>query len=157
MSYRDNDFTKDQIKGLALTVKSVMKSFYFIKDWELAHDYEKYNSIVYIDLYVDMDLVSKYTGYEMIPLYKRILADNPEEISGSLLFAFGQHSDSEGRKQKSDLSVKVKEEIETSMNVIYEHHIPEEYKIYYDIFEFRDTLVKIGIDNFIPIQALKQI
>ncbi len=48
----------------------------------------------------------------------------------------------------------IKEEIETSMNVVYEYHLPEELKIYYDIFGNKDTLIVMGIDNFIPIQAL---
>ena len=154
MSYRDNNFTKEQIKGLAMSVKAVSKKFYFIKDWNFADDYERYSSIIYINLYVDMDLVSKYTGYEMKPVFKKMLAHTPKELSGSLLMTFGESDDSEELKKKSLLSVNIKEEIETSMNVVYEHHLPEELKIYYDLMGNKDTLIKIGIDNFIPIQAL---
>lgn len=154
MSYRDNNFTKEQIKGLAMCVKAVSKKFYFIKDWKFADDYERYSSIIYINLYVDMDLVSKYTGYEMKPVFKKMLANTPKELSGSLLMTFGESDDSEELKKKSLLSVNIKEEIETSMNVVYEYHLPEELKIYYDLMGNKDTLIKIGIDNFIPIQAL---
>lgn len=154
MSYRDNNFTKEQIKGLAMCLKAVSKKFYFIKDWKFADDYERYSSIIYINLYVDMDLVSKYTGYEMKPVYKKMLAHTPKELSGSLLMTFDSPHDSEELKKKSYLTNKIKEEIETSMNVIYEYHLPEELKIYYDLLGNKDTLITIGIDNFIPIQAL---
>ena len=62
---RIGDFGDNQLKGINLVVKGVAKKFYFITGWELAEDWDKYPSMLLINLIVNLDKVGEYYDVKM--------------------------------------------------------------------------------------------
>ena len=114
---RDNNFTKKQLTGISLIVKSTSKKYFFIKDWSLTEDFKNYNYTLFIDLYIDFDLLSKYVGEELNPYVKMMDDNEPERaIFLSLDICFKNGTDN------------LREEIVGLMDKLYQM-LPEDLKI----------------------------
>ena len=57
--------TEKQIKGIDLAVRATKKVFPFIKGWEFTPDWEKYSTVIYINLIVDFVELGKTMDMEV--------------------------------------------------------------------------------------------
>ena len=127
---RDNNFTKKQLQGITLTVKSLKKKFPFIVSWKLSKNYDLYAINLYIDLGIDLDKLSKYVGLEISPMYlnKNLVG---REIGSLLLYLDWGASGSEEWEKTSKLSVKIGKNINDEIELIYDY-IPEDSKVFFE-------------------------
>ena len=85
LTSRNNDLTEKQRRGIDLVVKSASKKYPFILGWELFPDWQKYDAHLYLDLYVDWNLISQYYNEPINPYY----VEYPEAIDKtSSLFTY---------------------------------------------------------------------
>lgn len=64
-SKRIGEFGDNQLKGINLVIKGVAKKYDFITGWELAEDWDKYPSMLLINLIVDLEKVGEYYDVKM--------------------------------------------------------------------------------------------
>jgi len=64
-SKRIGEFGDNQLKGINLVIKRTAKRFKFIIGWELTNDWDKYPSILTINLIVDLEKAEEYYETEM--------------------------------------------------------------------------------------------
>ena len=153
MPSRDNNFTKEQIKGISLTIKGLSKKYKFVKNWEFTDDFEKYNSILYLNLYIDIDVLSEFAGIEVDDFYRRQILNDPENAEYVRLF--GPLNYDYQNKEIAEKSARIKEDMVTYMNETYSM-FPENLKIKYNVFSDTTTDVKLGIDIFKPIERFNR-
>lgn len=145
---RDNNFTPKQLRGLDLLGKSLMKKYDFIYDFSLASDWEKWHSIIYVDLFVNPEKLSKFMGLP-IDEYYQIKLDDGETLKYSLahtILSAGE-SGSPERERNFEKSYNLKRDIENFLNKMYEN-LPDEMKINW-VGEYGTYLCDIKIDNYI--------
>jgi len=124
---RDNDLTEKQKRGIDLVVKSAAKKYPFILGWELFPDWQKYDAHLYLDLYVDWNLVSQYYNEPINHFYDK----RPESVLGktSALFSYlGSENVNSDKHFETGYNhgVKIKNLITSLYQVL-----PEEYQLYY--------------------------
>ena len=153
MPYRDNNFTKEQIKGISLTIKGLSKKYKFVKNWEFTDDFESYNSILYLNIYIDVDILSEFVGIEVDDFYKRQILNDPENAEYNRLF--GPLKYDYQNKEIAEKSARIKEDMVTYMNETYSM-FPENIKIKYNVFSDTMVDVKLGIDVFKPIELFNR-
>ena len=153
MPSRDNNFTKEQIKGISLTIKGLSKKYKFVKNWEFTHDFESYHSILYLNLYIDIDVLSEFAGIEVHDFYRRQILNDPENAEYVRLF--GPLNYDYQNKEIAEKSARIKEDMVTYMNETYSM-FPENLKIKYNVFLDTTTDVKLGIDIFKPIELFNR-
>lgn len=153
MGFRNNDFTKDQLKGLSLTVKGMSKKYKFVKNWEFTDDFESYNSILYLNIYIDVDILSEFVGIEVDDFYKRQILNDPENAEYNRLF--GPLKYDYQNKEIAEKSSQMKEDMITYMNDTYSM-FPENLRIQYNVFSDTMVDVKLGIDLFKPIELFNR-
>lgn len=61
---------KNHLRGLELAVNATKKKFPFIKGWKLNESYRKYDSVIYIDFYVDIEEFAKNVKYPISKHFK---------------------------------------------------------------------------------------
>lgn len=152
MGFRNNDFTKDQLKGLSLTVKGMSKKYKFVKNWEFTDDFESYNSILYLNIYIDVDILSEFVGIEVDDYRDRILK-HPEYAEYNRLFGPLKYNFKD--KEIVEKSSQMKEDMITYMNDTYSM-FPENLRIQYNVFSDTMVDVKLGIDLFKPIELFNR-
>ena len=64
-SKRIGEFGDNQLKGINLVIKRTAKRFKFITGWELTNDWDKYPSMLTINLIVDLEKAEEYYETEM--------------------------------------------------------------------------------------------
>ena len=153
MPSRDNNFTKEQIKGISLTIKGLSKKYKFVKNWEFTHDFESYHSILYLNIYIDIDVLSEFAGIEVDDFYRRQILNDPENAEYVRLF--GPLNYDYQNKEITEKSARIKEDMVTYMNETYSM-FPENLKIKYNLFSDTTTDVKLGIDIFKPIELFNR-
>jgi len=153
MPSRDNNFTKEQIKGISLTIKGLSKKYKFVKNWEFTYDFESYHSILYLNLYIDIDVLSEFAGIEVDDFYRRQILNDPENAEYVRLF--GPLNYDYQNKEIAEKSARIKEDMVTYMNETYSM-FPENLKIKYNVFSDTTTDVKLGIDIFKPIERFNR-
>lgn len=131
--YRETeDFTKNQIRGIDLSVKATSKKYPFIKGWRLSDDYKKYNSALYIFIIVDFDEVLKFYNKRWNPFWEKIM-ERDKYLDSALLLTFSDELDinkmntPEGEKFMNESYHETKN-IEKYINNLYKS-LPEELKI----------------------------
>jgi hypothetical protein len=73
------ELTPNEIRGVDIIVKSLMKKYNFIQGWEPVMDYRLYYNTLFINLKIDYDKVSDYFGMRIRPNIKRWLdAKDPD-------------------------------------------------------------------------------
>jgi len=159
LSSRDNNLTEKQIRGIDLVVKSASKKYPFILGWELFPDWEKYDAHLYIDLYVDWNLISQYYNEPIRPFY----AERPEIVLGktSSLFSYlgSEYSweDSLGRDKHFQTGYNHGVQIKNLIINLYQA-LPEEYQIYYShngVLGNSKTLCTLAVNEYIDINGKK--
>jgi hypothetical protein len=153
MPSRDNNFTKEQIKGLSLTVKGMSKKYKFVKNWEFSHDFEQYNSILYLNIYIDVDILSEFVGIEVDDYYRDRILKHPDYAEYHRLF--GPLKYDYQNKEIAEKSSQMKEDMITYMNNTYSM-FPENLRIQYNVFSDTMVDVKLGIDIFKPMEIFNQ-
>ena len=61
--------TKEQERGVDLVIKAITKSFNFIKGGQVSENYEKYDGILFIDLFIDFFELAKLNNTEIRPYW----------------------------------------------------------------------------------------
>ena len=150
MSKRNNKFTKTQINGIDITIKAASKKYPFIKGWRFDKDFEKYESLLYIDVIIDYNEMAEIYNDKIHPMYK----DVSTPLNSSLFMFYLSKNpsfseDQEGKDEYFDLMYGESMKVKNYVKFIYEN-LPDEYAIYYPLSgsHFRCTLM---IDNFISI------
>ena len=62
-------------KGFDITTKAVSKRYPFIKGWKFTDNYQEYDVITLIDLYIDFNILSEYLNIPLDPYWKIRLKD----------------------------------------------------------------------------------
>jgi hypothetical protein len=127
LTSRNNDLTEKQRRGIDLVVKSAAKKYPFILGWELFPDWQKYDAHLYIDLYVDWNLISQYYNEPIRPYY----VGNPEMMLGktpSLFSYLGSENVNRDEHFLTGYNHGVK--IRNFFTTMYQG-LPEEYQLYY--------------------------
>lgn len=61
--------TKEQERGVDLVIKAITKSFNFIKGGQVSENYEKYDGILFLDLFIDFFELAKLNNTEIRPYW----------------------------------------------------------------------------------------
>jgi hypothetical protein len=160
LTSRDNNLTEKQIRGIDLVVKSASKKYPFIFGWEFYPDWEKYHAQLYIDLYVDWNLISQYYNIPLRPFY----AERPEIVldSTTSLFAYlsFDHSfgDEVNRNEHFLTGYNHGVQIKNLLTTLYQA-LPEEYQLYYThrhsvVGEIKN-LCTLSVSDYIDIKGKK--
>jgi hypothetical protein len=83
----EKELTPNEIRGVDLIVKSLMKKYNFIQGWEPDDEYMKYDNTLFIHLLVDYDKVSDYFGMRIRPSIKNLLNMKDPEWWGRELYS----------------------------------------------------------------------
>ena len=140
----------DQLKGVDLTIKAVSKIFPFIKGGEVNKDYEKYDVILYVDLFIDyFEMVEMYGDEIMSGWVRWYKEGGPSELKSSALSAFVKKDDNlstsdETFRKYYDLS----ENIKRRLNIIY-GYLPDNFKVPYESALGSVSDVSIGVSDYI--------
>jgi hypothetical protein len=108
----EKELTPNEIRGVDLIIKSLMKKYKFIQGWKPDDEYMKYDNTLFINLLIDYDKVSDYFGMVIRPLIKKLLNDKDPEWWGREVYSLTAFLDEpEGytggydtKKQMNDLS-----------------------------------------------------
>jgi len=152
--YRDNNFNKDQIKGLNLVINATKKKNPYIKGWEFSEDFEKYSTTLYINIFIDILELSEILDLDVRDYYLKLYQESPSKIySGALSVFFkekGQEENYRNNEELFDRLYDVRKELSDYINYLY-NLLPDEIKIYYihdGNFGKYETLVTINIETF---------
>lgn len=122
----------DQKKGIDLTIKAITKIFPFIKGGELYEGYEKYDVILYVDLFIDFfEMVEMYDDEIMSGWVKWYEEGGPSELISSALSAFVRKNEDDTSDETFRKYYDLAEKIKQTMNNIYSH-LPDNFKIPYE-------------------------
>jgi len=146
MTYRDNNFTDYQIKGINMVFNATKKKYSFLKEWVFSPVFEKYNVFLYIDAFVDYYKIADYLDLEVRDYYK----NREEYMSSSALSSILKKKD--GLEEYGDegvfnLSYGLKNNVDIYLNNLYAL-LPIKNQIFYQHDDGIDALVKISIDNY---------
>ena len=126
LTSRNNDLTEKQRRGIDLVVKSASKKYPFILGWELFPDWQKYDAHLYLDLYVDWNLISQYYNEPINPYY----VEYPEAIdkTSSLFTYLGSENNDRDEHIQTGYNHGVK--VRNLFTTLYQA-LPEEYQLFY--------------------------
>lgn len=133
LTSRDNNLTEKQIRGIDLVVKSASKKYPFILGWSFFPEWKKYEAHLYIDLYVDWNLISQYYNEPI----RRFYAEHPEIVFGhtSSLFSYlgsdEAWDDDKGRDKHFMEGYNHGVQIKNFFTNLY-LALPEEYQVFYN-------------------------
>ncbi len=128
-----HELTPNEIKGVDLVVKSLMKKYNFIIGWEPDETYMNYDYTLYINLKVDYDMVSDYFGIRIRPTIKKGLKEKDPYWWGSNLYSptaaldepNGYNGGYELKKKMNNLSRFLYKELPPQLQRTYVSHIGE--------------------------------
>ncbi len=119
---KDNSsLPKEEIKSVDLVVRSLKKTFPFIVDWDLSPGYDEYTYQIYINLYMDFESLSEYSGFELSSTYYRSL---PIVDKTQLSIFFKSDSFDDRWVFFKNLNTEINSEIQ----FIFENAVPDELK-----------------------------
>ena len=122
------------LKGIGIVVNTLKQQYPFILGWELSDELETYKLTIYINLYVDYEMVKEFYGLE--PRYEKIFYLNKTLVTP--LSPFKGRYDNEG----VDEALKMNEELREMYK-----YIPEDMKMI-GYGGFSDDYKEPMIDNF---------
>lgn len=144
------NLSKKEIKGVELVIKALKKKYPFITGFNITPDYEnKYRFTVFIDLKINFEELSKYSGYELSDYYFK----NKDSVKNRSFLALFFDSKLIGDKNSVDELVEyfanLKNQIDKDMGDFYENSLPDEFKIKnFDGGLIGDFFINIGLDGF---------
>jgi hypothetical protein len=160
LTSRDKNLTEKQRRGIDLVVKSAAKKYPFILGWELFPDWQKYDAHLYIDLYVDWNLISQYYNEPIRPFY----AERPEMVlpKTSSLFSYLGSDYSWGNKSGQDEHFEKGynhgRQLKNLFKTLYQA-LPEEYQLFYtydvSLVSIPKTLCTLEVNDYIDIKEKK--
>ncbi len=126
-----------QRRGFDIVVKILNRKYPFIVDWDQYVDWKNYNSLLFLDLVIDLE---KYKEYFNVPLSNILPKENP-----SLTTILGYLSTKEDRERVSNLS----DNIDNSMEMFYKN-LPSEFVVPYpSVYEDVSKTLRVGVYRFI--------
>jgi hypothetical protein len=121
-SKRIGEFGEKQMMGINLAVKGVAKKYKFITGWELAKDWDKYPSLLLINLIVDLDKVGEYYDVKMQDYWLGEWKSD-DFVESHYILNLAQDRKLDGLEEKNKLEKKI--------NVLYEM-IPNNFSTFYE-------------------------
>jgi hypothetical protein len=135
--------SEKQIKGIDLAVRATKKVFPFIKGWEFTPDWEKYSTVIYINLIVDFVELGKTMDMEVKSYFFYKFKIYGEFTTSAILapFEWGEY-ESEQWKDMSQASLSLAKKIRGTLKQAYEF-IPDEMSIFNNVSSssFKPSLV----------------
>lgn len=111
-----------QIKGLDLVIKALNKKYPYIVGWQKSGVFDKYESQMFIDLIVDMDILSKYFDRPIKHYWVEDLEVGRTDYGAGVFFL----EDSNGLDEASSQN---RREVEKRINDTY-HLLPKEFQVW---------------------------
>jgi hypothetical protein len=144
----EKKLTEPQIKGIDLSVKALKKVFPFVTGWKLDDTWEKYETKIYLDLFIDYQELSKIVDLEIRPYFIDRIEGGEGYTSSAILamFEWGNYGSEEWEKI-SGLSFEFNQKISKTLNQAY-GFMPDEIKIYWKSSSSKHV-VSLGIDDYI--------
>jgi hypothetical protein len=144
--------SEKQIKGIDLSVRATKKVFSFIKGWEFAPDWEKYSTVIYINLYIDFIELGKFLNMEVREYWLERVESGEKIVSGAILspFDWGDYGTDDWEKI-AEISHKLRLKINDTLSKAYEF-IPDDMSIFYSFGSGSlksENKPNISADNFI--------
>jgi len=138
-----------QIKGIDLSVRALKKVFPFVTGWKLYKDWQKYETHLYIDLYIDYNKLNDLFKLGMSESFKTRLERGEEIQSSAILapFSWGDYGTEEFDKM-GNLSFSFGRKINDTLIQAYEY-IPDEMKFYWSSSWGNKHETKPSIDSYI--------
>jgi len=142
-------------RGIDISVKALSKKYPFVKGWVLTKGWNKYNTMLGIDVYVNFFELSDYSGLRMSPYWKKVLLNPESDERDFKTYALGGYFE----YPKDDSTMfDLRRKLEKTLEELYTH-IPQDMKTTYD---FKSILTKDGdppqktprrltVDNFISV------
>jgi len=153
MSYRDNNFSDKQMRGIQMAFNGTKKKYPFLKKWSLSQNFEKYDSFLYLDVFVNMYEIADYLDLKVRDYYRQ----NEKDMFASALSVFLKKKDSDNEWANDEdvfnLGYNLRVEMDSYLNNLYDL-LPDNNKIFYTfdtIFGPQEYLVTIKLDNYIHI------
>ena len=144
------NLSKREIKGVEIVIKALKKKYPFITGFNITPDYEnKYKFTVFIDLKVNFEELSKYSGFELSDYYFK----NKDTIKSRTFLSLFFDSETIGNKTSVDKLVEyfteLKSSIDKDMGEFYSESIPNDFKIKnFDGGLIGDFFINLGLDGF---------
>ena len=144
----ERKLTDQQIKGVDLSVRALKKVYNFITGWKLSKGWEKYESHLYIDLYIDYNKLDDLFKLGISESFRTRLERGEEIQSSAILspFSWGDYGTEEFEKM-GDLSFSFGRKINDTLNQAYEY-VPDEMKIYWRTGSGNKYESKLSIDSY---------
>ncbi len=146
------NITEKQIRGIDLSVKATKKAFPFIKGWEFTPDWERYTTVIYINLYIDFIALGKFLNMEVREYWLDRYESGEEFVTGALLspFDWGDYG-TDNWDKIAEISHNLRQKINGTLTKAYEF-IPDDMSIFYNVGSgalSSDYKPTISSDNFI--------
>lgn len=143
---------KNHLRGLELAVNSTKKKFPFIKDWKFNESYQKYDTVIYIDFYIDIEELSKNVKYPISKHFKWFIENKDySSIKSSSLGVFFEIKDCPEEKhdqcyeEKFQYFYAIKKSLNQRLDDMY-NMLPEEFKITYNSHNSDITVTPMSDD-----------
>jgi len=144
--------SEKQIRGIDLAVKATKKVFPFVKGWEFTPDWQRYSTVIYINLFIDFIELGKFLNMEVREYHLDKIKSGEEFVTGAILtpFDWGDYGTDNWEKM-ADVSHNLRLKINETLSKAYQF-IPDSMSIFYSVGSgaLRDDYKpNISADNFI--------
>jgi hypothetical protein len=144
--------SEKQIRGIDLAVKATKKVFPFIKGWEFTPDWERYSTVIYVNIFIDFIELGKFLNMEVREYHLDKIKSGEEFVTGAILtpFDWGDYGTDNWEKM-ADVSHNLRLKINETLSKAYQF-IPDGMSIFYSVGSgaLRDDYKpNISADNFI--------
>lgn len=148
------ELSNKERRGIDISIKALSKKYPFVKGWSLTKDWNKYNTMTGIDVYINFFDLSDYSGLKMNPYWKKALLDpNSKEYGAEKTYALGGYFE---YPQEDSTMFELRRKLESTLEDLYVH-LPDDMKTTYDFKSilakdedpFQKTPRRLTVDNFI--------
>ena len=135
-------------KGVDLSVKALKKVYPFILGWQLSDTWYKYNTVLYIELILDVEKLSEMFDMKRSQYFDSRIERGEEVKTPALLapFEWGDYGTDEFEKIAS-VSHDLGREVRKALNQAYDF-LPDGYKKTWET-SFGKSQSEIGVDYYI--------
>jgi len=144
----NKELPDNQRKGIEVVVKAAKKVYPFIIDWQLTDTWEKYETTLYIDLFLDVEKLAEQVDLKRAGYFFSRL-ERGEEVKSAALFAPFEWGDygSEEFEKISQQSFDLATQISKTMNQAYDF-LPDDLKRFWQTLSGKHEC-RIKVDYFI--------
>ena len=130
--------TKEQERGVDLVIKAITKSFDFIKGGQVSENYEMYDGLLFIDLFIDFFELSELNNTEINPYWvEHYEKYGKDMLRSSSLRSF---SNSEDLTKYYSLNNDIKNKLNTFYDFLPENMRAESNLV--GLFDEKNTTIK---------------